>query len=209
MRPASRESRRELGRLGRVLLRAGIGKRRQDTLGRTGCAGAAPFVVLIEHADVARDLTATLEFELRIANRAGELAGAAHAQALAHGEIALIGAADVGLLDLAAAGEPTAPGDLERQGVVQGDLDLALDHEATAGADLPRQPDALADDQALAVTVRLGLGGHRCGRRLGAGARRARLRTARPGRQLDPAPQPFRRRRALGGLAGGPAERAL
>ena len=143
-----------------------IGERRSTARARADVLAAA---VRADHADVARDLAAALQLELRVANRAGELAGAAHAQALAHREIALVDAADVGLLDLAAAGEPPALGDLQSERVVQRHLDLALDHQAIARADLARQPDALADDQALAVAVRLGVRRRRAGRGLGGG----------------------------------------
>ena len=66
---------------------------------------AAPPLAGAQHADVAGDLAAPLELELAVAHRAGELAAAAHEQPLAHREVALVDAADVGFLDLAAAGE--------------------------------------------------------------------------------------------------------
>ena len=104
-------------------------------------------------------------------------------------------------------------GDLEGQGVVQGDLDLALDHQPVAGADLARQPDALADDQPLAaVAVRLDLLLRRRadGFRATDAGLRGRAGAARTGRQVDLAP---RRLGLRGGLcravASGPAKRSF
>src|SRR5690606_440688 len=89
------------------------------------------------------------------------------------------------------------------------DHDLAHINPTCALAVRAGPPDALADDQALAVAVRLGLRRGRGERALGGpGRRRGGPRPARPGRQLDPPAQRLGRR-TLGGIAGRPAEPAL
>src|SRR5215217_6783576 len=104
-----------------------------------------------DHRDRARDAAAPLDLDLTITHRAFHLPGAANQQPVTHGKVAFVDAADLGLLDLRlAVGEPARFGDLDRAGLVQGDLDAAIDHQPVAGGDLARQADALADDQPLA-----------------------------------------------------------
>ena len=123
--------------------------------------GLARRSAALAHLELAGDPAATLELDLAVVDVAGHHAAGVHAEAPAHREIALVGAADLGLLDLAAADEPAGRLDLDRARVVQRDLDVALDDQAIAGRDLALELDALADDQALAALggrLRRGLG---------------------------------------------------
>ena len=151
--------------------------------GGAALAGAGPArsrrrlaALAIADAELARDLAAPLELELAVSDLADHPAALVHGQPAAHREIALVDAADLGLLDLAAADEMAGRLDLERAGRVHRDLDVALDHQPLAGRDLALEPDALADDQPLvglaAVEREAGLGRRPLGR-LGAASRGA------------------------------------
>ena len=87
---------RDGGRSGGV---AGAGRLASRGLGR------ALALLALAHAELAGDLAAALQLELAIADLAGDPAVVVHHEAAAHGEVAVVDPADLGLLDLAAADE--------------------------------------------------------------------------------------------------------
>src|SRR3954469_1382742 len=162
-----------------------------------------------EHRDGAGDAAAALDLDLAVADVALHLAGAPDQQAVAHREVALVDAADLGLLDLGlAVGEAAALGDLDGAGLVQRDLDAALDDEAVARRDLAREADPGAHRQALAglglgtravaVGGQADRGGRGRRRDVDLAARQLRLEIARP-RGVRTA-----RQRGVRGLLGQP-----
>src|SRR5918911_887834 len=137
-RPSNASARAALGHLDPRTIAA--------TLIAAARAAAAPFALVavrglmvtlltagLEHRDGAGDAAAALDLDLAVADVALHLAGAADQEPVADREVALVDAADLGLLDLGlAVGEAAALGDLDRAGLVQRDLHRALDDEAVA-----------------------------------------------------------------------------
>src|SRR5690606_11210834 len=109
-----------------------------------------------------------LDLQYAVADGADDLGGAAHAQPVAHGPLAVEAAADIGVLDLGDALVAAAVGDLDDPAVAQGRLDAALDDQMLAGGDVAAGQRDLAPDHQLAI----GFAGCVGGRRLG-GARPA------------------------------------
>src|SRR5258706_1662213 len=116
---------------------------------------------LVQHGDVAADFRAFLDLDLGVADLAGDLARGVDDELLAHRELALEAAVDLGVVDRDRALEHAVLGDLEHARV-EGRLDAAFDDQRIAVADLDAlQLDVRADDQLrLAARVDLRLVPH-------------------------------------------------
>src|SRR5918996_1346563 len=150
--------------------RAGLGCGVQSGASALDRAGRS----VIANTQLAGDLRTALELDLAVADVAGHPAAGMDRQTPAHREVAVVDAADLGLLDLAAAGEVARRLDLEHPCRLQGHFDLTLHDQTIAGGDLTLHLNAFADDQPLAAVRDLGRRRHR--RAAGDRGRRRRWR---------------------------------
>src|SRR5947209_2548115 len=102
--------------------------RRLRSVGRWGGGHGGGFELVVRlRLDVARDLAAAFDLDLTVADRAGDPAGRADQEPLAHRQIAFEAAAHLGFVDRSGAFEQPRLGDVDIAAVLQISLDAALD----------------------------------------------------------------------------------
>src|SRR5205814_7952630 len=116
-------------------------------VGRWGGGHGGGFELVVRlRLDIARDLAAAFDLDLTVADRAGDPAGRADQEPLAHRQIAFEAAAHLGLVDRSRALEQPRLGAIDIAAALQIGFDAALDDQLVARVDLARERDFAADD---------------------------------------------------------------